>query len=286
MKYTDPFPRVEFGGPSKPRTRRAWPWLLAVAAIAILAALLTPAGAHAGETAAPVWGTCPNLKNWQPNEDEQDRRPTPSADGLVFEHDQLVHHPVAMDLKDVHPGAFVADPAPSLADFFSIEVYSTADPHGYATLRWNPTLQEWNLGGTDKYGFDPVKLATDNNRSTNVVSFGVGYVAHPADGTKTTVSSVTFHGVTYDLTCKPAPASSSASPKPSKTNSSPKPSASKTSHSPVAGGVTGGGSTGSGALAITGPNGWVLGGIGVALFAVGIGGIFVAQRRRKTRFVA
>lgn len=273
------YDRVELGRPEPRSHRRAWLWIAAAAVI--LGALLAPATAHAGDTGeAPVWGTCPNLKNWSPNEDEQDRRPTPSADGLVFEKDQLVHHPVAMDLKDVHPGAFAADPAPSLSSFFSIEVYSTADPHGYATLRWDPALQEWNLGGTDKYDFNPVKLATDNNRSTNVVSFGVGYVAHPADGTRTVVKSVTFHGVTYDLTCRP-PASSSASPKPTATTTAPAPHSS-TSHPAAAAGGTSGG---SGALAITGPNGWLLGGIGLALLVVGAAGVLAAQRRRK-RFVA
>jgi hypothetical protein len=273
------YERIAFGG-RPPRRRHLWRWIAAAAVL--LGAIAAPATARAGDTAAPVWGTCPNLAQWQPNEDEQDRRPTPSADGLIFEKDQLVHHPVAMDLKDVHPGTYeTVGAGPSLTSFFSIEVYSTADPHGYATLRWDTVAEKWNIGGTSFYDADPVKLATDHNRSTNVVSFGVGYVAHPADGTRTVVDAVQFHGVTYDLTCKPAPASSPASPSPSTSASNPH--HVSTAPQPPANGPQG--TTGTGALAITGPPvGPVLAG-GALLLLLGSLAV-AARRRRKTRFTA
>lgn len=235
--------------------------------------------ARANETPVLDFASCSNLKNWSPNEDEQDRRPTPTVDGLQFEGNQLVHHPVAMDLKDVHPGTYAATPAPSLVDFFSIEVYSPAAPHGYATLRYEavgPNAGQWNIGGTNFYGTDAVQLVLDHDRSTNVVSFGVGYVANPATGTKTIVSSVTFHGVTYPLTCKPAP---------SKTPTSPtvKPSSSK---SPGAGVHTIPNPPQNGpALAVTGPDGRVIG-VGAAVLALLGAALLVIARRRKTHFRA
>lgn len=194
-------------------------FIAAIVSLFVGLTLLAPTSPARAATTDLAWSSCPNLKSWSPNEDEQDRRPTPTVDGLQFEGNQLVHHPVAMDLKDVHPGAYAATPAPSLVDFFSIEVYSPDAPHGYGTLRWNTTganAGQWNIGGTNFYGTDAVQLATDHARSTNVVSFGVGYVATPATGTKTVVSSVTFHGVVYPLTCKPA-TGSTGTPKPTKT---------------------------------------------------------------------
>lgn len=253
--------------------------LVTLAAITLLT-MYPAAAAHAATPDAPVWSSCPNLKNWLPNEDEQDRRPTPTVDGLKFAGDQLVHHPVAMDLKDVHPGTYAATPAPSLVDFFSLEVYSTVDPHGYATLRYEaagPNAGQWNIGGTNFYGTDPAQLAADHNRSTNVVSFGVGYVATPATGTETVVSSVTFHGVTYPLTCKPT-ATPSKTPKPSTSASNPH-HVSQTP-APPADGPNG---TSTGALAVTGPSGWWIGAVAVGLAAFG-GVLLIAARRRRTTF--
>lgn len=261
--------------------------LAAVALTGFGLTLATPASATED---GPSWSSCANLKNWAPNEDEQDRRPTPTVDGLQFEGNQLVHHPVAMDLKDVHPGTYAAAPAPSLDDFFSIEVYSTADPHGYATLRYNatgPHVGEWNIGGTDYYDTDAVRLATGHNRSTNVVSFGVGYVATPATGTRTVVSSVTFHGVTYPLTCKPdvKPSTSSSSPTPKPSTSSSKPHSSISHSTTAAAGAGSAGGTDGGALAITGVSTWqiVVASVGVLAFG---GLLLMLGRRRRTRFSA
>lgn len=266
--------------------------LVALFAAVVLTGLgLTLASPAHATDAGPSWASCKNLANFYDNEDEQQRKPTPAEDGLTFENDQLVHHAVAMDLKDVKPGAYVASPAPSLDDFFSIEVYSTADPHGYATLRYEqtgPHAGEWNIGGTSEYNTDPVKLAKENGRSTNVVSFGVGYVATPATGSKTVVSSVTFHGVTYDLTCKPdvKPSASSSSPTPKPSTTSSKPHASASHSATQAAGVGGTGSgTDGGALAITGIDAWqiVVGGVGMLAF----GGLaYMLARRRRVRFTA
>lgn len=253
---------------------------LIVAAVSLFAGLalaVTPSTAHA-DSSAPVWGTCPNLKSFYANEDEQDRLPAVTTDGLRFSGDQLVHHAVAIDLKDVHPGSYAATPAPSLVDFFSVEVYSTADPHGYATLRYEaagPEAGKWNIGGTGFYDTDAVRLATGHNRSTNVVSFGVGYVATPADGTATVVSSITFHGVTYPLSCKPAVTPSAT---PSATHSASHSSSPHATPDPTSSAATG-------ALAITGPNGWMLGAVAVSLSGLG-GALLFVSRRRRTHFRA
>lgn len=158
----------------------------------------------------PVMVVSDCLTDWYVNPDEGgadenqgDRRPEQTEDGLMFSGNMLVHHAPENDilLADVEPGIFVADPAPSLNSFFSVEVGAP----GYATLRWDGT--QWNVGGTDKYSIDPstfvgVKGLTE---ASHVLSFGVGYVNTPNNGTETIVSSVTFAGVTYDLTCSPEP---------------------------------------------------------------------------------
>lgn len=260
-----------------------------LAAVAVVGfGLMLASPAQATET-NPSYASCSNLTAFQPNEDEQGRRPTATVDGLQFEGDQLVHHAVAMDLKDVHPGTYVASPAPSLDDFFSIEVYSTADPHGYGTLRYNATGAhegQWNIGGTNYYDADAVALVTAHGRSTNVVSFGIGYVATPATGVKTVVSSLTFHGHTYDLTCKPTVQTSSPSATPSKSHSAtPKPHTSTSRSATHAAGVGGSGTGDGGALAITGASTWqiVVGGVGVLAFG---GLLLMVVRRRRVRFSA
>lgn len=259
--------------------------------IGALLIVFNPGAAHAataGATAAPDWTSCPNLKAWYVNEDETARTPVPGAAGLSFSGDQLVHHAVSMDLKDVHPGAYAAAPAASLDDFFSIEVANPSAPVHYGTLRYEATgahAGTWNIGGTSLYSpVDPTgaeleKFAADNNRSTNVVSLGVGYVATPATGTETVVSAVTFHGKTYDLTCKPS-VIPSQTPKPSTSASSPH--HVPQTPAPALGGPNG---TSTGALAITGPSGFKLGIVAGALLAVGAG-TFVLTRRRNRKFVA
>jgi hypothetical protein len=279
--------RVQFGRPEPRRHRRAWLWIAAAAVI--LGALLAPATAHAGDTATGlVWGTCPNLKDWYVNPDETAQQPEATADGLKFTGEDLIHHKTDLALTDVHAGAFEAD---GTADKLVMK-YETDAP--YTTIVQTPDGTFWSshistgTGSQDHPVASPHDLIGIPQRGasggltedTRVVSFGPGYWME--DG-QATVDAVQFHGVTYDLTCKPAPASSSASPKPTATTTTPAPHSS-TSHPAAAAAAAGGTSGGTGALAITGPNGWLLGAVGLGLLVVGAG-VLAAQRRRK-RFVA
>lgn len=273
--------------------------------LGLIALLMFPAGAQATETngTAVVWGTCPNLKDWHVNEDETDRQPTPTADGLEFKDNQLIHHAVSMDLKDVKPGDYTASVTPknnggsAFDDFFSIEVANPSAPVHYGTLRYEatgPHAGTWNIGGTSLYspvnptGMELEEFAAGNNRSTNVVSFGVGYPNTPSDGVATVVSSIKFHGTTYPLTCKPEVTTSptntsSPTTKPTASHSATVKPSTSSSH-PVAGGA-GQGSDNGGALAITGSNDWAIGGTAAALLIVG-GGVFWMTRKRKVKFSA
>lgn len=281
--------RVPFGGPTKPKTgHRLWPWLLGAALIVLGALLAKPA--HATET----WGAgCGNLTGWHVNGDEDgsdpkqgDRHPEVTAEGLKFSGSQLIHHATSLPIADLKPGTYTASPAPSLDSFFSVEVLND-NGTGYATLRWNTTTSKWDMttGGQQYSDADPAALVADHAKGTTVVSFGVGYVNTPNDGTATVVSSVSFAGKTYDLTCAPKPSgsSSSATPKPTatKTSATPKPhSSSSTAAGAVAGGSDGG------ALAITGPSTGLLVGGGVLLLVLGgLLAALVSARRHRTRFI-
>lgn len=74
----------------------------------------------------PVMVVSDCLTDWYVNPDEGgadenqgDRRPEQTEDGLMFSGNMLVHHAPENDilLADVEPGIFVADPAPSLNSF-------------------------------------------------------------------------------------------------------------------------------------------------------------------------
>lgn len=211
----------------------------------------------------PVMVVSDCLTDWYVNPDEGgadenqgDRRPEQTETGLLFSGNMLVHHAPEDDilLADLEPGTFVADPAPSLNSFFSVEVGAP----GYATLRWDGT--KWNVGGTDNYSDDPSTFVGVKGLTaeSHVLSFGVGYVNTPNNGTETTVSSVTFADVTYDLTCAPEP-----TPTPEPTTEDPTP----TETADVA------------TLPVTGPSttGLVIVGSGVILIGASL--ILLARRR-------
>lgn len=242
------------------------------ALIGVVFSLFLVLPAHAMENQSiPVVSDC--LQGWYVNPDEGgadenqgDRRPTSTEDGLVFVGNQLVHHSPGADilLGDLKPGTFVADPAPSLETFFSVEVGGP----GYATLRWSPTRNMWNVGGTDIWNADPSTFVGTKNLSaeSHVLSFGVGYVNTPNNGTETTVSSVTFAGNTYDLTCKPQ---DKPAPTETETTTPPAPDPSSSSEVPT--------------LPVTGaPVGDVLT-AGLVLVAAGIGALWYSRRRQEER---
>lgn len=261
---------------------------LALAAGLILAGSFTIASqvAYATETTTgPSFTTCPNLAGFYVNPDETDRQPTATVAGLEFKGNDLIHHAAATTLEDLNHGTFSASPAPDQPSFFSVEVSGDGK---YGTIRWNSVEGYWEATsqGEQHHDVSPVALAEafPVHLSHKVVSFGVGYTATPPGTVTTVVSSVTFSGKTYSLTCvppvqttSPAPHSSSTSPAPHSSSSTPKPHSS-TSAAPGAVTTTGPGSGSS--LPVTGaPVGLIVGG-GLSLLVLGVAFYFVARRRK------
>lgn len=175
-------------------------------------ALITANIANASEN-DPVFPqvdpTC--LPGWYVNPDEADRIPDYSDAGMTFVGNDLVHHATNIPLADLEPGTFDSVPAPSLESFFSVEIINS-DGTGYATLRYDTT--GWYIGGPkagtyDGHETDPANFIGKMSNwgeiadDSTVISFGVGYVNTPNDGTLTLVTSVSFAGQTYSLLCLP-----------------------------------------------------------------------------------
>lgn len=264
---------------------------LALAGSAIVAglALAFSGTAHATDSKGPSYleSKCANVSTWYVNGDETDRKPDATEDGLVFSSTDLIHHAANLDVSDLVHGRFNASPSPDQPSFFSVEVINT-DGSGYGTLRWNTNIGQWEMSTHGDYFADASAVAVVNHfsKSHHVFSFGVGYTEHPAGTVTTTVSSVTFQKHHFSLLCKPVVSSSSASPSPSASSASASASPSvshSASHSPAAGG--GAGSSSGGALAVTGPNGWAIGGTAAFLIVAGVSLVALA-RRRKAKFVA
>lgn len=164
----------------------------------------------------PSYANCPNLAGRSVNPDETPREPEPTVAGLKFEPADLIHHGITGVTTDtLTPGTYVASPAPDQPSFFSVEVYG-GTAGSYGTLRWNPSNNKWSMvanGGTFYEDANATAVVTAAGKSKTVVSFGVGYTLNPPGTVTTTVSSVTFNGTTYSLTCNSmfgAPPSSTA----------------------------------------------------------------------------
>lgn len=246
--------------------------------------LIASQGAYATTTPA-----CPNLVGWAPNADElADRSPTSTPEGLEFSNTDLTHHAADLALADLTPGTYAASPAPDQPSFFSVEVYATGEKYG--TLRWNKTESYWEATsqGEQHHDTDPVKLADafPIHLSHHVVSFGVGYTANPAGTVTTVVSSVTFQGKVYPLTCQvqttsPAPVVTTTSPAPHQSTSPAPHSSSAKPHTSSSSAAAGTGSS----LPVTGPPVGLIVGGAVALLILG-GAAYFVGRRRKTTFSA
>lgn len=258
--------------------------------------IIASQGAYATTTPGPSFATCPNLAGWYANPDEQDQLPTPTVDGLKFEGKDLIHHATSgIDLADMDhvTASFVATTPGKVV--FKVE---TSAP--YSTIITNADGKVWSTAMTyDQEGGQghPVAHYSDLigkptkpgkaqfDSASKVVTFGAGYWVEEGS---TVVSSISFHGTTYPLTCKPvvessspAPHSSSISPAPVKTSA--KPHTSSSSAHP--GGAAGTGSGSGGALAITGPPVGLIVGGAVSLLILG-GAAWFVGRRRKTTFQA
>jgi hypothetical protein len=254
-----------------------------------VAAALVVGGALALST--PAQATTPSAcvgAEWFVNPDEGDRIPDRTENGFVFDGTDLIHHnaPAGLTTDTLQNGAYNASPKPDQDSFFSVEVSGTDG--GYATLRWNPLNHEWEMttGGQFYKNSDPSKLVDmpPAKRSKNVVRFGVGYTKNPVGTVKTTVSSVSFMGHVYDLTCKPKPTATpttTVSPTPTKTTTV-RPTATRTTTSAAPVPVNPSGAAPS--LPVTGVSLPVIVAAG-GVFLVG-GVVAIVATRRRTRFTA
>jgi len=262
-----------------------------------------PSGpARAAETwGVPVTGSagCPNASGWYVNPDEAALAPVQKPGGFLFDGASLVHHEVGgLDLADVHAGTFTGEVKTGSAPLFKME---TSNP--YTTINvtadgkfWATAMLASDPGGQShpvEHAADLIGLTTKPGKpqltdATQVVTFGVGYGTDT--GNTATVSSVSFHGHVYDLSCQPV---QTTSPSPSASSShttSPSASASHStttkpsvSHTPAAPGVAVTTTPASGGLPVTGPSVGLIAAIAAGLIAGGCA-LFIAARRRKVDF--
>ncbi len=254
-----------------------------------------------------------NVTGWFVNPDEADRAPARSLAGFTFEGADLIHHdaPAGLTTAALSSGDFTASPAPDQPSFFSVEV--SGDDGGYGTLRYARLTPLWTRvsGGQLEENADPDKPVDmpPVKRSHKVVRFGVGYTKSPPGTVATTVSSVSFQGKAYTLSCPkavdPSPTSSAstsptATASPTTTTSpsqgssatptstvspasgssssaSPRVSTSSTSFQPIPGAA----GDPDDSLPVTGSS--LIGLISGAVFLVAVGGIAVIVARKRRR---
>lgn len=264
--------------------------IIATAVGVVVGALFLATGSALADDSAQthIKSDCSASAFYVNTEDEVDRLPGDTEDGLVFDGSDLIHHETDVALADLNHGTFTASPAPDQNSFFSVEI---SDPDGaYGTLRWNMDTSMWDLttnldqfhkaNPADYIGVD-TKWGKITDK-TRVFSFGVGYTANPPGTVKTTVSKITFGGKDYDLTCKPPVVTpSSSSPAPTKKPTKKPGSGVHTTPNPPQNGP----SSETGALAVTGSSTGPMVAIG-GVVILGGGLAIWASRRRKTRFTA
>jgi hypothetical protein len=216
------------------------------------------------------------------NQDEVSLLPLQTPAGFVFDGPSLVHHQADVLLTALNGVDFEAEVMLGVAPLFKVETspYSTLNYVGGGKW-WSSRIAPGDEGGQD-HPVTPAVMATlpiidkswDDATSydpdTRVISFGVGYANDT--GNKALVSSITFLGQTYDLTCTPAtspPASTppvttappTTAPPATEPPATVEPSATVPPVPPVAGAPS---------LPVTGVNVWTLGGAGLVLMALGI----------------
>jgi LPXTG-motif cell wall-anchored protein len=204
----------------KPLTR-ALITLTAVGAAALTSATVASAGASASGEPIPVESA--RLQDWYVNPNEEALLPEQLEDGLLFDGPSLVHHSTNHTLATVPTdGTFDATVETGVAPPFKMETW---DP--YSTLnktadgKWWTTKIATGDGSSSAPVDSPADLIgkswTDDSDgtmqtytdATTVFSFGVGYANDT--GNKALVSSITYDGEKYDLTCWPPEPTTTAS---------------------------------------------------------------------------
>lgn len=181
--------------------------LIAAGVMLVGGAVFTANSAMATTTGAQ--GAC--RTGWYVNPDETADSPEQVPQGFRFEGKDLIHHATTpIDLPDIksHTGSFEATVAGKVV--FKME---TSNP--YSTIIQNADGKFWSTAMTyDQEGGQghPVENVSDLigkptkpgkaqfGEASKVVTFGVGYWVEEGS---TIVTSITFHGTKYELSCTP-----------------------------------------------------------------------------------
>ena len=243
---------------------------------------------------------CANLDGWTTPEDEN--APTPSEDGLLFGDGANLHHSTSLDLADVRPGSFKGEVKKGSAPLFKVWTTGPYTTFNQVTvdgqIKWWASLMTPDQEGgqnhplaslADFVGLDVKPGKTKIQDETKVVEFGLGY-GNDA-GNEFLATSVKFHGHTYDLTCKKAsPSPSATTTKPTKKPTA-KPTATRSSSAaaPVQNNAGSDGGTtaqGGASLPVTGVNGGLLIGGAAVLLVGGVVALVLGRKRRAATFTA
>lgn len=227
------------------------------------------------------------VEGWYVNPDEAAYTPERTYEGFLFEGKDLIHHEIAspMDLPDVKTETLTFEATTAgkvVGKMETMNPYSTIVQNADGKF-WSTAMTYAQEGGqghpvenvSDLIGKDVKPGKVKFGETSKVTTFGVGYWVEEGS---TTVTSITFHGKTYDLTCDKTPPTT-----PPVTN----PPVNEPTDPPADGG-NGGGDTDEGneeTLPVTGsPAGMIAGG-GAILLILG-GCAYVVTRRRSTKFTA
>lgn len=244
------------------------------------------------------------VQGWYVNPDETDNAPTRSEAGFFFDGKDLIHHATSpIDLPDIKANtlSFVADtPGKVVGKMETENPYSTivqqADGKFWSTAmtydqiggQGHPVNNVSDLVGTDEDPRPTKPGKAQYNMTSHVVTFGVGYWVE--DG-NTTVSSIKFHGVNYDLSCKthttPPTTAPTHTTSPTASSSASQSTSASPSHTVTASStptLIGAGTGSDTNLPVTGASTGILVAVSIVLLGVGTTAFFVTRRRNK--FVA
>lgn len=186
----------------------------ALAAVTVATLGTVAVASPASAAPEPIFVESECLTDWYVNPDEGDLLPTQLVEGLEFDGPSLVHHLIdpPFPVASLGNGTFEADVTEGVAPLFKVETtspYSTLNYVG-SGLWWSSKITAGQVGGQGN-AQTPAVLAglAPYTPQTTVFSFGVGYAND--QGNAAVVSTITFGGTTYDLTCEPEPTTTETS---------------------------------------------------------------------------